>query len=93
MGNCTHLGGTMVLATLPDTTWTPSVGLVVILCNLFAIAIGRYAIQSRGKGPSLPVSLPALFEGFGLPELLATTSFGHLLAAGVVSGLQYSGAL
>nr|P23318.2 RecName: Full=Photosystem I reaction center subunit PsaK; AltName: Full=Light-harvesting 6.5 kDa polypeptide; AltName: Full=Photosystem I subunit X; Flags: Precursor [Thermostichus vulcanus]6K33_aK Chain aK, Photosystem I reaction center subunit PsaK [Thermostichus vulcanus]6K33_bK Chain bK, Photosystem I reaction center subunit PsaK [Thermostichus vulcanus]6K33_cK Chain cK, Photosystem I reaction center subunit PsaK [Thermostichus vulcanus] len=85
----------MVLATtLPDTTWTPSVGLVVILSNLFAIALGRYAIQSRGKGPGLPIALPALFEGFGLPELLATTSFGHLLAAGVVSvGLQYAGAL
>ncbi|MDG2990309.1 photosystem I reaction center subunit PsaK [Candidatus Synechococcus calcipolaris G9] len=83
----------MLLATLPDTSWSPSVGLVVIVCNLFAIVIGRYTIQGRGKGPGLPVSLPAMFEGFGLPELLATTSFGHVLAAGVVSGLQYSGTL
>ncbi|AFY59661.1 photosystem I reaction center subunit PsaK [Synechococcus sp. PCC 6312] len=85
----THL----LLATIPDTSWTPSVGLVVIICNLFTIAIGRYVIKNRGQGPNLPVALPAFFEGFGLPELLGTTSLGHILAAGVVSGLQNSGVL
>ena len=85
----THL----LLATVPDTTWTPGVGLTVVICNLFAIAIGRYVIQKRGQGPNLPVELPAFFEGFGLPELLGTTSLGHILAAGVVNGLQNSGVL
>lgn len=84
----------ILLATLPSsTTWSPSVGLVMILCNLFAIAIGRYAIQKRGVGPALPVEAPALFQGFGIPELLATASFGHILGAGFISGLQYSGVL
>ncbi len=82
-----------LLATIPDTSWSPSVGLVVVVCNLLTIALGRYVIQQRGKGPSLPVGLPAFFEGFGLPELLGTASLGHVLAAGVVSGLQYSGVL
>ncbi len=82
-----------LLAAVPDTSWTPSVGLVVIICNLFAIAIGRYVIKNRGQGPKLPVELPAFFEGFGLPELLGTTSLGHILAAGVVNGLQNSGVL
>jgi photosystem I subunit 10 len=65
----------------------------MILCNLLAIAIGRFAIQKKGQGPSLPVSLPALFEGFGLPELLATASFGHILGTGTILGLTYAGVL
>jgi photosystem I subunit X len=73
--------------------WSWNVALVMIVCNLVAIVIGRYAIQNRGKGPSLPVSLPAIFDGFGVPELLATTSFGHVLGAGAILGLRASGLL
>lgn len=65
----------------------------MITCNLFAIAIGYYAIQKRGAGPALPVELPAIFTGFGLPELLATMSFGHLLGAGMILGLANAGVL
>jgi photosystem I subunit X len=84
----------ILLATIPDAApWSISTGIVMIVCNLFAIAIGRYAIQQRGKGPKLPAEGPALFEGFGIPELLATTSFGHILGAGVITGLQNSGVL
>ncbi|MGA0199106.1 MAG: photosystem I reaction center subunit PsaK, partial [Prochlorotrichaceae cyanobacterium] len=60
----------------PTPTWSFSVAIVMIACNLFAISIGFYAIQKRGAGPALPVSLPGLFEGFGWPEFLATASFG-----------------
>ena len=65
----------------------------MIACNLFVIAIGRYAIKNPGRGPSLPVSLPGLFENFGLPELLATASLGHVLGAGVILGLGSAGIL
>lgn len=65
----------------------------MIVCNLLAIAIGRYAIQQRGVGPALPIKVPALFTDFGLPELLATTSFGHILGAGAILGLRNSGVL
>ncbi len=67
----------------------------MIACNLLAIVIGYYAIskQNRGQGPDLPVSLPAVFTGFGIPELLATASFGHILGAGVILGLGSSGML
>jgi photosystem I subunit 10 len=65
----------------------------MIVCNLLAIAIGRYAIQKRGVGPELPVQLPALFIGFGLPELLATASFGHILGAGTILGMRTAGLL
>lgn len=83
-----------LLAAAPYTSgWSFNVALVMIVCNVIAIAIGRFAIQNRGKGPSLPVSLPAIFDGFGVPELLATTSLGHVLGAGTVLGLRSSGLL
>ncbi len=81
------------LLAVATTDWSPTVGLVMVLCNLFSIAIGYYAIKVRGVGPKLPVQLPAIFTGFGLPELLATASFGHILGAGVILGLANSGAL
>ncbi len=73
--------------------WSPTVGIVMSLCCLFAVAIGRYAIQNRGVGPKLPIREPDLFQGFGLPELLATMSFGHVLGAGVILGLSNAGVL
>ncbi|MEY2979522.1 MAG: photosystem I reaction center subunit PsaK [Prochlorotrichaceae cyanobacterium] len=77
----------------PTPTWSFSVAIVMIACNLFAISIGFYAIQKRGAGPALPVSLPGLFEGFGWPEFLATASFGHLLGAGMILGMSNAGLL
>ncbi|MBD2016385.1 photosystem I reaction center subunit PsaK [Microcoleus sp. FACHB-53] len=81
-------------ATVPSTPqWSPSVGLVMILCNLFAFAIGRFAIQKKGVGPDLPGSKPAILNKFGIPELLATASFGHILGVGVILGLSNAGVL
>lgn len=85
-----------VQSTAPSTPeWSPLVGLTMILCNLLAITIGYYGIdkRNRGKGPALPVALPGMFKGFGVPELLATASFGHLLGAGVILGLGSAGVL
>lgn len=85
----------MVLAQATPKTpeWSFQVALIMITCNLFVIAIGRYAIQKPGAGPALPVNLPGLFEGFGVPELLATTSLGHILGAGMILGLGNAGLL
>jgi photosystem I subunit 10 len=83
-----------VLANVPATvSWSPGVASIMITCNLFAIVIGYYAIQKRGVGPSLPVELPAIFTGFGIPELLATASFGHILGAGMILALSNAGLL
>jgi photosystem I subunit 10 len=87
---------TLVLAvhSTPSTIeWNPSVALIMILCNLFAIAIGRYAIQNPGEGPDLPVPKPELWNKFGIAELLATTSLGHILGAGIILGLANAGVL
>ena len=78
----------------PSTVdWNPSVAIIMIFANLFCIAIGRYAIQNSGQGPSLPVPKPEVWDKFGLPELLATTSLGHILGAGVILGLSNAGVL
>ena len=86
----------VVQSTIPTTPeWSPMVALTMILCNLLAIVIGYYGInkQNRGKGPALPLVMPGMFKGFGIPELLATTSLGHLLGAGVILGLGNAGVL
>jgi photosystem I subunit X len=84
---------TLLAATARTASWSPSMALIMITCNLFAIAVGYYAIKNRGVGPQLPVELPAMFTGFGVPELLATTSFGHLLGTGMILGLSNAGLL
>ncbi len=85
----------LTLATLSakTTEWSPSIGITMSLCCLFAVAIGRSAIKERGVGPALPVEVPGLFQGFGVAELLATMSFGHLLGAGMILGLSNAGVL
>jgi photosystem I subunit X len=84
----------LAVHTTPSTIdWNPSVALVMIMTNLFCIAIGRYAIQNSGQGPSLPVPKPEVWDKFGLPELLATTSLGHILGAGIILGLGNAGVL
>ncbi|NER53110.1 MAG: photosystem I reaction center subunit PsaK [Symploca sp. SIO1A3] len=86
----------ILLATTPTTLeWSPTVGLVMILCNLFAIIVGRFAIKNAGVGPDLPAgeSKPDILKNFGFAELLATTSFGHILGAGLILGLANAGVL
>jgi len=86
----THL--MLLAATVPNTpTWSPKIAIVMVLCNVLAIAIGKATMQMPSEGPQLPS--PALFGGMGLPALLATTSFGHLIGTGVILGLANLGAL
>lgn len=63
--------------------WSIQNSIIMIVSNLVAILIGRYAIEMRGLGPSLPT-----IAGFGLSELVATTSLGHILGAGTILGLK-----
>ena len=63
----------------------------MVLSNILCIVAGRYVIQVKGTGPSLPIS--GSFAGFGLPELLASTSLGHIVGSGAILGLSYVGVL
>lgn len=81
-------------ANVPTTSgWSPSVATIMVACNLFAIIIGYSAIQQTGAGPDLPFPQLASRKKFGLPELLATASFGHILGAGIILGLSGAGVL
>ena len=90
-----HLLNSILLAVqapVPATpNWTPTIGLVMVLCNVFAFLIGRYAIQKPGKRAALPGANAAILKGFGIPELLATTSLGHIIGVGVILGLTNAG--
>jgi len=77
-----------VQATVPNTpAWSPTIGLVMIICNIIGLVIVRFATQDRGSKPPSPI--PTI----GLPQLLAGTSFGHILGAGVILGLTNVGSL
>ena len=83
-----------LLANVPQTiSWNYKVAIVMIAANLVAVFIGRFAIQKAGSGPDLPISQPGLWKNFGLPELLATFSFGHILGAGFILGFSNAGLL
>jgi photosystem I subunit X len=80
-----------LLAVATTHEWSPSVAIVMIICNVLAIAIGKLTIKYPNVGPELPSS--NLFGGFGLPALLATTAFGHVLGAGAILGLSNLGVI
>jgi photosystem I subunit 10 len=61
------------------------------ICIILGIIIARVAVQNKGKGPSLPLLQPLLGKNFGLPELLAGISFGHILGVGAILGLTNTG--
>ncbi len=85
---------TLVLAASavpPTLEWSPKVALIMIICNIVAIAFGKLTIAKQSEGPGLPAS--NMFGGMGLGALLGTTSFGHILGVGVILGLANSGAI
>ena len=82
----------VVIAAVPHTpTWSPKVAAVMIVCNILAIAIGKFTIKYPNVGPQMPS--PSLFGGLSLPAVLGTTSFGHLLGVGAILGLANLGVL
>lgn len=81
-----------LLAAVPATSgWSIKVAIVMIVCNILAIAFGKATIKIQNAGPAMPS--PTFFGGFGLPAVIGTTCFGHILGAGAILGLNYLGAL
>jgi photosystem I subunit X len=91
------LFGSMLVAmhqAMPHTVeWSPKVAIVMVSCCVFSVAIGRFAIKNRGVSRQLSKNTPGLFEGFGVAEMLATFSFGHILGAGMILGMSNAGLL
>ena len=86
----THVAVLMTI--VPRTVaWGPQVAIVMILCNIAAIAIGKATMRNLSAGPALPPV--KAFGGMGLPALLATTSLGHVMGMGTILGLAAIGLL
>ncbi|OOV30082.1 photosystem I reaction center subunit PsaK [Candidatus Synechococcus spongiarum LMB bulk15M] len=82
-----------LFALTPATvTWTPAVGMVMLACNVVAIAIGKATIQKPDVGPAMP-SDARFFGGFGAGAVLGTASLGHVLGIGAIQGLAAQGLL
>ncbi|MEH1835301.1 MAG: photosystem I reaction center subunit PsaK [Nostoc sp.] len=80
---------TLLAAATTPLQWSPIVGLIMILANIVAIAFGKSTIKYPNAEPALPSA--NFFGGFGLPALLATTAFGHILGVGTILGLHNLG--
>lgn len=83
------LTSTLLAAATTPLEWSPTVGIIMIIANIIAIAFGKSTIQYPSAEPALPS--PNFFGGFGLPALLATTAFGHILGVGIILGLHNLG--
>ena len=82
----------LLLSVVPQTAvWSAKTASIMISSNVFCIVTGRYVIQVKGIGPSLP--LTGSFSTFTLPELLASASLGHILGSGIILGFAYLGLL
>jgi photosystem I subunit X len=72
-----------LMAEIPVTSgWSPLTGIVMVLCNVIAIALGKSTMKNANAGPALP--MPEYFGGMGWPALLATTSLGHVIGFGMI---------
>ncbi len=81
-----------LLALAPATiAWSPKVALVMIVCNVIAIAIGKATIKYPSEGAAMPN--PSFFGGFGIGAVLGTTSLGHIFGIGAIQGLASRGVL
>ncbi|MBD1814592.1 photosystem I reaction center subunit PsaK [Microcoleus vaginatus DQ-U2] len=80
----------ILLATVARTVeWNPTIGLIMILCNILAIAIGKSTIQNRHTGPAAP----SMLGGLSLGAVVGSLAFGHILGTGTILGLSYIGAI
>jgi photosystem I subunit 10 len=80
---------TLLAAAAPRAAdWSPTIALIMIACNVLALAFARFTVQRPNEGGGLPS-----IAGFSLPLLLGAASFGHVLGAGVILGLTNIGAI
>ncbi|MEG4577354.1 photosystem I reaction center subunit PsaK [Microcoleus sp. N3A4] len=82
----------ILLATVARTVeWSPAIGLIMIICNIAAIAFGKSTIKNPHTGPAAPSS--DMLGGLSLGALVGSLCFGHILGTGTILGLSYLGAI
>ncbi|NJK75707.1 MAG: photosystem I reaction center subunit PsaK [Oscillatoriales cyanobacterium RU_3_3] len=83
---------TILMTVAPRSVeWSPTIGLIMVVCNILAIAFGKLTIKNPSVGPAMPSS--NMFGGLSLGAVLGTTALGHILGAGTILGLSYIGAI
>tara|TARA_B100002051_G_C16733475_1_gene639722 strand:+ start:2436 stop:2702 length:267 start_codon:yes stop_codon:yes gene_type:complete len=83
---------TPLFAIAPATiSWSPKVALVMIVCNVIAIAVGKATIKYPNEGAQMPN--PTFFGGMSHAAMLGTTSLGHIIGIGAIQGLAARGIL
>jgi photosystem I subunit 10 len=79
-------------ANLPSTTsWSPSVMLVMVACNILGVYIAAKTVKRPGVGTPMPI--PGLADNFSVSQLVAGTCLGHIIGAGMILGLASGGAI
>ena len=70
-----------LLATdIPRTIeWGPQVAIVMILCNIVAIALGKAFMRDLKAGPTFAPQYQKYFGGMGLPAVLGGDQLGAYL--------------
>ncbi len=88
------LAAAAVQPTAPDTNvGGGNMFLIMSICMVLGIIIAKVGIKNKGRGPSLPLLEPFLGRGFGVPELIAGFSIGHILGVGTILSLANAGVL
>ncbi|WP_310486891.1 photosystem I reaction center subunit PsaK [Chamaesiphon sp. VAR_69_metabat_338] len=83
----------LIIAAIPHTEpWRSMTALLMIICNLLAIAItfGLTKLRKRFGGDRHDDRLSSVRD-FGYSELIAAMSFGHIIGVGLVLGLTNIG--
>jgi photosystem I subunit X len=71
--------------------WDPRIAIIMVVCNIIAIAFGKATIKNQNVGLGLPSA--NLFGGMSHGAMLGVTCFGHILGAGTILGLTNMGVL
>jgi photosystem I subunit X len=83
-----------VIAAIPHTEpWNFNTALVMIICNLVAVVIGRLIVAKPFTSKDLSLGVSILARNFTSGELLASFCFGHILGVGFVLGLTNMGVI
>lgn len=76
---------------IPATVgWGSSAALIMIVCNLLAIAVVRFRLPIPAQGGSSSSSNPT---NLGVIQVVTGASIGHIIGVGVILGLANLGIL
>lgn len=81
----------LLAAAVETSAWSPKTAIVMISCNIMAIAVAKATVKQPSVG-AMPPS-PEMFGGFSLGTIIGATSLGHVLGFGAILGLGSMGML